>query len=256
MKCKEYIDTCAVRVGAHVRFGFRYIGSVTIFFWRAITVRWRYSPIVDQLYALGVKSLPLIVFISVFVGFISAVSFVIMTGGMGRNYLGTALIKAVLVEMGPTFTGLILAGRIGAKMASEIGSMVVTEQIDAMTCLSLNPLSFVVNPRIVACTTMGPIFFIVSSVAALVSAQVFTTLALQVSPYIFYNSMRLLFSLDILLLGLSKSITFSTLIGIFGCYSGYTTVHGALGVGKSTRDAVVMSCLSILLANFLLTLLW
>lgn len=248
------VDDAALSLGSATRKAIEQTGATALFLFKSLTCRWYYHQIIEQTYILGVKSLPLIIFISVFVGFISALSFVVMTGGIGSGYMGTALIKAILVEMGPTFTGLILAGRIGAKIASEVGSMRVTEQIDALVCLALEPMAYIINPRIIACLLMGPVFFIVSSVTALVAGQIITTSVLGVSAAAFYGSMRFLFSLQPIYLGLIKSIVFALLIGLFGCHCGYTTTGGALGVGKSTRDAVVMASLSILLSNFFLTL--
>jgi len=249
-------DTIAEHLGAALRVSLESLGDLCLFFYTAIFGKWRLGLIIEQMHVLGVYSLALVIFISAFIGFIAPITVYTMTGGMFLNYLGTAVIRVVMTEMGPTFTGLILAGRIGTKVASELGSMRVTEQFDAMECLSLNPMSYIIAPRIIACFIMGPVLFVLGSMASIVSAQVLATTALGVPFHTYYSSMRLFFSFDMVILGLLKSFAFVGLIGLTGCYYGYKTSGGAFGVGKSTRATVTGASILILIANFFLTVLF
>jgi len=203
---------------------------------------------------LGVYSLPIVLLASIFTGFIAAWQVYYRAGDVvSLNYLGFVVLKVVLSELGPTLIGLVLAGRVGAKLAAEVGTMRVNEQIDAMLCLSLNPINYIISPRVITGFVMTPMLFIFGSVAAIVSAQVLATLALNLHPYTFYNSMHIMFSMDNVYMGLVKSIVFGGLTALSGCYFGFYTTGGAVGVGASTRRAVVAASILILISNLIIS---
>jgi phospholipid/cholesterol/gamma-HCH transport system permease protein len=172
---------------------------------------------------------------------------------VGLQYLGMMVLKVVMSELGPTLIGLVLAGRIGAKVAAEVGTMKITEQLDAMTCLSLNPMKYIVAPRIIAAFIMTPALFIYGSCAAILASQLIATIAFDLHPGTFYNSMKLMFNINDIYMGLVKSFVFGGITGLTGCYYGYFTEGGAAGVGASTRNAVVSASVMILAANLMIS---
>ncbi len=255
MSIIRHCDLVAENIGRFVRESLDQIRVIAQLFISAVFIRWRYRIIVRQMYQLGVRSLPLVMFLSFFTGFISVLSLWVLTNGIARRYVGTAVFRVVLSEMGPAFTGLVLSSKLGAMIAAEIASLKVTQQLDALTCLNLNPLSYEINPRIIACLVMGPVLFIYSCVVAILGAQLLSTLVLGIPPFAFYNSMKLLFSIDLVAVGVFKATVFSLIIGVCSCYCGYTfnAAQGAIGVGEAIRNAVVSSSVLLLFANMVIS---
>jgi phospholipid/cholesterol/gamma-HCH transport system permease protein len=203
---------------------------------------------------IGVSSLPIVLLASIFTGFIATWQVYYLAGDIGvLEYLGYAVLNVVLTELGPTLIGLVLAGRIGAKLAAEVGTMRVNEQIDAMTCLSLNPIDYIVAPRVIAGFTMVPVLFIFGSLAAIISAQILATMALNLPASTFYNSMHMMFNMKSVYMGFIKSCMFGGITALCGCYYGYYTTGGAVGVGASTRQAVVAASILILITNLIIS---
>jgi phospholipid/cholesterol/gamma-HCH transport system permease protein len=230
---------------------------MAVLLWQSLRSRQQYHLILEQSMLIGVKSLPIVLFASIFTGFIATWQVKYLAGDfVGLGYLGTLVIRVVLIELGPTLIGLVLAGRIGAKLAAEVGTMRVSEQIDAMTILALDPISYIISPRVMAGFLMVPVLFVFGSIAAIVSAQVLATLALELHVYTFYNSMKLLFRVRDVVIGLVKSCSFGGIIALCGCYFGYFTTGGAVGVGASTRKAVVAASILILIVNLIITQLF
>jgi phospholipid/cholesterol/gamma-HCH transport system permease protein len=248
------IDRIADSFGASTRESLERLGSMSMLLIKAVSTRQRWDYVFEQMMMIGIKSLPIVLLAAIFTGFISTWQVKYLAGDtMGLRYLGMLVIRVVLTDLGPTFIGLVLAGRIAAKLAAEIGSMRVTEQIDAMTCLSLNPIAYIVAPRIIAGFVMVPVLFIFGCIAAIVSSQVLATLALGLPAYTFYNSMRIMFSIRDLVTGLVKSFIFGGLIATCGSYFGFYTTGGAEGVGDATRKAVVAASILVLIANLFIS---
>jgi phospholipid/cholesterol/gamma-HCH transport system permease protein len=251
---KLSLDGLADMFGASARESFERAGSMTMLLFKSFTVKQRYDYILEQMVLIGVKSLPIVLLASTFTGFIATWQVKFLAGDVfGMRYLGTLVVRVVLTELGPTLIGLVLAGRIAAKLAAEVGTMQVTEQIDAMVCLSLDPMRYIIAPRIIAGFTMVPILFVFGCMAAIVSAQVLGTVALGVNMETFYNGMRLLFQVRDVIIGLFKSFTFGGLVALSGCYFGFYTTGGAVGVGESTRKAVVAASIMILIFNLIIS---
>lgn len=248
------IDRMALSLGAAVRVSFETLGSIGILFWKVLTGRPKFHILIEQMVALGVSSLPIVLLASMFTGFIATWMVKYLAGDfVGMQYLGMLVLKVVLVELGPTLIGLILAGRIGAKLAAEVGTMRVTEQIDALLCLSLDPIRYVIAPRVLSGFIMQPVLFVFGSVAAIVSSQILASLALGLPAATFYNSMHIMFEMSGIYMGLLKSFAFGGIITLCGCYFGFNTTGGAVGVGASTRKAVVSSSILILIANLIIS---
>jgi phospholipid/cholesterol/gamma-HCH transport system permease protein len=154
--------------------------------------------------------------------------------------------------MGPTFTALILAGRVTAKLASELGTMKVTEQLDAMEILSLDVFFYLFSPRILAGFLMTMILFVYACFVMVVSAQILATMAFGLSPFGFYNGMKLLFKFQDVIIMLVKGFIYGGILSSVGCYYGYITTGGAVGVGEATKNAVVAACVLVLMGDVII----
>jgi phospholipid/cholesterol/gamma-HCH transport system permease protein len=248
------LDDVAESFGAAFREGLERSGSIGMMMFEVLRRPWRWSFIFEQMMVVGLKSLPIVILVALFTGFIATWQVQYLAGDIiGLRYLGMVVGKVVFTELGPTLMCLMLAGRIGAKLAAEVGTMRVTEQIDALECLTLDPISYVVGPRVISGFVMVPVLFVFGSATAILSAQTLATLALGLPVATFYNSMRLLFSINDVLIGLLKSLCFGGLTALCGCYFGFSTTGGAVGVGASTRKAVVASSILILFVNLLIS---
>jgi phospholipid/cholesterol/gamma-HCH transport system permease protein len=253
---KNPVDDIAVGVGVFTREQIERFGDLTLFLWRitcALPAAFkRFHLIVEQMMRLGVSSIPIILMASVFVGAVSTwqVQY-LFSNAIPLTYLGAAVGKAVFTELGPVFTALIITGRISAKLAAELGTMRVTEQIDAMTCLSLDPFPYLLAPRMVAGVIMLPILTIFSSFIAIVSAQLLAELALGLDGAVFYQGLKWLFRVQDVVICLVKAVVFGGVISLSGCYFGYLANGGAVGVGVATKNAVVAAMVLILLSNLI-----
>ena len=254
---KEKIDNSVVALGEQFLRGMADFGAMCRFLIHSLVRLPKLSIFFEQMMLTGIKSLPIVVLASIFTGFIATWQVYCMAGAVfGLNYLGMIVLKVVLVELGPTLIGLVLAGRISAKLAAEIGTMRVNEQIDAMTCLSLDPFVYIVSPRIIAGFVMVPVNFILGSFAAIVSAQLLATFALGLPASTFYNSTRMMFDMSNIWIGLTKSFIFGGITALTGTYYGFYTTGGAVGVGASTRKAVVAASILILVFNLIISQLF
>ena len=251
---ESFTDTLAVSIGKFIIEGIAEFGDMMMFLAKGFFAKPKISTIFEQFTLIGVRSIPIVLLASVFTGFIATWQVHYLAKDMiGLQYLGMMVLKVVMSELGPTLIGLVLAGRIGAKVAAEVGTMRVTEQLDALTCLSLDPIKYIISPRIISAFVMTPAMFVFGSIAAIASSQFIATLAFGLHPGTFYNSMRLMFNINDVYMGLVKSFIFGGITGLTGCYYGYTTTGGAAGVGASTRNAVVSASVMILAANLMIS---
>jgi phospholipid/cholesterol/gamma-HCH transport system permease protein len=250
------VDRVAVSFGTATRESIEQLGSISIFLWKVLiafpaTFK-RFHLITEQMFLLGVNSLPIVFLTSIFVGAVSAWQVKYVFGdAIPLTYLGAAVGKAIFTELGPVLTAIIITGRIGAKLAAELGTMRVTEQIDAMTCLSLDPYSYLLAPRLIAGIVMLPILNIFSSFFAIISAQLLSQFALGLSNADFFQGLKLLFKVQDVVVCMVKSLVFGAVIALSGCYYGFLTKGGAVGVGNSTKKAVVAAMVLILVTNLL-----
>ena len=208
--------------------------------------------IFEQLYTLGVKSLPLIVIISIFVGAVSAwqAAYQFKFIGAPLRLLGQAVGKAVVIELAPVLSAIVFAGRVGAGVAAELGTMRVTEQIDALESMGISPVRYLVMPRVLSCLFMVPFLVIFANFVAIVGALVVSIIGVNVSSETFLSGFQSSFKLGDFLNGLIKAAVFGLVIGIVGCYEGFQTTGGAQGVGRATTTSVVISSVLILVFNF------
>lgn len=212
--------------------------------------------VADQMLFVGVASLPLIILTSVFIGAVSTWQTAYQIKSyVPMRYLGTAVGRAIVIELAPVLTALVVAGRVGAGMAAELGSMKVTEQIDALETLAINPIRFLVVPRVAAGVVMLPILTIFSDLIAIAGAMGVAVVFLGVSQETFISGLKLFFRPSDLAAGLVKSAVFGLIISLVGCYQGLAAWGGAEGVGRSTTRAVVVSSVAILVADYLIAVL-
>jgi phospholipid/cholesterol/gamma-HCH transport system permease protein len=207
----------------------------------------------EQMMILGVQSIPIVLLTSVFVGAISAWQVQYVFGdAIPLTYLGAGVGKAVFTELGPVLTALVITGRIGANLAAELGTMKVTEQVDAMVCLSLDPYTYLLTPRLAASCIMVPVLTIFAVALAIVSAQVIAEVALGLSFATFYKGVRLLFKVQDVVICVVKAFVFGMVISLSGCYYGFYAKGGAVGVGTYTKKAVVAAMVMVLVSNLIL----
>ena len=210
--------------------------------------------IIDQMMSIGSKSLPIVVLTSFFSGMVTSVQGAYqMTSGLFPIYhIGGIVTESVVLELAPVITGLVLAGRVGANIAAEIGTMRVTEQIDALETLSYDPVAFLILPRVIAGIVMFPVLIIIADFFGILGGLIACITTLDMNIYQFVKGAKEWFNPWDAQFGLIKSITFGFAITSIGCYFGFYTKGGAQGVGKATTSTVVASCISILILDYFL----
>ncbi len=203
-----------------------------------------------QMRRVGVDSLPVALFIAAFTGVVLALqASYTFTGTVPLYFVGTLVGKTMMLELGPVLAGLALAGRVGASMAAELGTMKVTEQVDALETLAYDPQSFLVVPRVVAGTTMFPLVVALAMLMGITTGWLTSLWLLNLSTPEFVKGLRLFYQFKDTWFGLFKSATFGFTITTVGCVVGLATRGGAEGVGRSTTRAVVYSAVAILVLD-------
>ena len=237
-----------------------HIGRLTMFTGEALShcVRPPIYPrlIGRQMIDIGYYSLPVVGLTAIFSGMVLALQsytgFARFAAG-SENAVANVVIVSLTRELGPVLAGLMVAGRIGASMAAEIGTMRVTEQIDALTTLSTNPFKYLVVPRLIAGFLMLPLLVLVADIIGVFGGFVVSVYKLGFNPAAYIsNSYDFMKALDVIS-GLVKAGVFGFIIALMGCYSGYHSKGGAQGVGAATTNAVVSSSILILTFNYIIT---
>ena len=209
--------------------------------------------IMIQMAAIGLGSMPLTIIVALFTGAVAAVQASYQFRDyVPMIYLGTVIGKSVVIELGPVLTALVVGGRVSAAIAAELGTMCVTEQVDAMETLGISPVRYLVVPRVLAALIMLPILTIFADIVAILGGYLVAVLTLDVSGHTFTSGLRLYFKLQDVFSGLIKAFFFGGIIALMGCYYGLRSSGGAEGVGESTTRAVAASCLLILIVDYLL----
>lgn len=200
-----------------------------------------------QMRKIGVNSLPIALFISLFLGIVLALlSRYIFTGAVPMYFVGTLVGKSIMMELGPVLTGLALAGRVGANIAAELGTMRVTEQVDALETLAYDTHSYLVVPRVLAATLMFPVIVTLAVSVGLVSGWLTSVSLLDLSTQDFVKGLRQFYVFKDIWFGLVKSTSFGAAIAFLGCMKGLSARGGAEGVGLATTQAVVAGSAMIL----------
>jgi phospholipid/cholesterol/gamma-HCH transport system permease protein len=226
------------------------VGTVRSLFKRPFEGR----AIIAQLESLGVRSMGIVVVTSIFIGMVMAVQFAFglrKFGGM--EYTGRVVGLSFARELAPTLTAVIVGGRIGAGMAAEVGSMAVTEQIDALRALGADPYKKLVLPRLIAAVIVMPVLAGFALVLGFSGAMLITDFQFNIPSTFFYRSALGTVTMRDLLSGMYKTPFFGAIIALVGCHFGLTTTGGTAGVGNSTTRTVVVISITILIADFFLT---
>ncbi len=209
-----------------------------------------------QLVAIGFGSQTVVIVTGAFTGAVFAAQtyFQFSTYGLGST-VGAVVSIAMSRELGPVLAGLMVSGRVGASMAAEIGTMKVTEQIDALRAMGIHPVDYLVQPRTVAMMISMPLLIAESVGFGILAAHLITVHGFHVPEAWYSHHVRIHTDLGDIAIGMIKGYVFSLLIVLVSCHQGLTASNGAVGVGKGTTSAVVISCLCVLIVNFFLTLL-
>ena len=209
--------------------------------------------ILEQMLNVGVNSIPLVIVTATFCGMVSAVQAGYQLQGVASPsvLLGSATSRAIVIELGPVLTGLVISGRFGASIAAEIGTMRVTEQIDALEILAIDPIRYLATPRVIAGIIMMPMLIIFADAIAIGGSLFIGFSTMDVAPQAFFSSIQRFMELRDLISGLVKALLFGASTALVGCYVGFGTEGGAEGVGQSTIKAFVLCSAAILVNDYI-----
>lgn len=208
---------------------------------------------VYQMEHIGIGSIPLVSIIAIFTGAVSAWQAAYQLKGLAPlSFLGTATSRAIITELGPVLTAIVIAGRVGASIAAELGSMKVTEQIDALDTMGISPVRFLATPRFFASIIMMPVLVVFANSIAIIGAYFISNLFMGVSFNVFFESVRRYFEFNDLIFGLIKGMMFGGVTSLLGCHIGFKTEGGAEGVGNSTIRSFVLSSAMILVLDYMM----
>ncbi len=238
------------------------MGAVMIFLTQ--TLRWTFSApfyiknLLKQMEQIGVNSVPVVLTTAISTGMVLALqSYTGFKRFGAESLIGAVVSLSMTRELGPVLTGLMVAGRAGAAMAAELGTMRVTEQIDALQTLATNPMKYLVVPRFLASTIMMFFLSALGMYVGIVGGYFVGVKVLGTNPVTYINQSINNTEVQDIWYGLIKSTVFGAVVGLIGCYKGFNTEGGAEGVGKATTGAVVVSCMLILILDYFLSaLLW
>ncbi len=233
-------------------------GRVVLLFYEALyhlrrRPNWR--NILRQMSHLGVDSLPIVLLTILFTGMVMTMQTAhefIKYGA--QSSVGGIVAIAMGRELAPVLTGVVTAGRVGAAITAEIGSMKVTEQIDALRVMATNPVAYLVVPRLLACGLMLPILVIFANVIGIIGGYLVATLYADISSFTYLHSIKTFTEINDITGGLVKGMVFGCIIAIIGCHKGLTAEQGAEGVGRATTGSVVSSIILIFITNYFLSL--
>lgn len=234
------------------------IGAVAIFTIRATSHCFRppfyVRHIGRQMLDIGYYSLPVVGMTALFTGMVLALqSYTGFARFSAESAVATVVVLSMTRELGPVIAGLMVAGRIGASMAAEIGTMRVTEQIDALHTLSTNPMKYLVAPRLIAGTTMLPLLVLVADIIGVFGGYIVGVYKLDFNAATYLKQTFDFLEFMDVFSGLVKAAAFGFLISLMGCYHGYNSDGGAQGVGRATTNAVVSASILILVFNYAIT---
>ncbi|HBN23005.1 MAG TPA: ABC transporter permease [Holosporales bacterium] len=237
------------------------VGRLSTFAFRAVvsslTLPFYGRQFLKQLIDIGYNSLPVVGLTALFTGMVLALqSYTGFSRFSAEGAVATVVVLSITRELAPVLAGLMVAGRVGASMAAEIGTMRVTEQIDALTTLSTNPLKYLVAPRLIAGLIMLPALVFVADIIGIFGGYIVSIYKLGFNPGNYLHQTVKYLEVRDIVLGLVKAGAFGFIIALMGCYHGYTSKGGAQGVGLATTRAVVSASVLILITNYFLTVLF
>lgn len=244
------------KLGMHTIDIFHQLGAIILLLVEAIKelYAFRSKETIKQCLSLGVLSLPIVLLTLLFTGMVLAVQIAGELTKYGADFtVGAIVAIGIGRELGPVLAGVVLAGRVGAAITAEIGTMRVTEQIDALRCLAVSPVGYLVVPRVIACMTMLPLLNVFGVAVGVGGGMIVASLTHGVSSYVFLRSIQVYCVPSDLYFGVIKSVIFGMIVALVGCDRGLTCTAGAEGVGKATTQSVVYSIIMLFAANYLLS---
>lgn len=201
----------------------------------------------------GTDSLPLVLIIGLFTGMVTAWQAAYQFKGLiPFSFIGAAASRAIFVELGPVLTAIVIAGRVGASIAAELGTMKVTEQIDALESMAISPVRYLAVPRLLGVTIMMPVLVVFANFIALAGAYLVSNFFLNISTKMFFDSVQQFFHLKDVFAGLFKALFFGSFTALIGVKVGFSTTGGAEGVGNATIRAFVLSATMVLIVDYTL----
>lgn len=212
---------------------------------------------VRQMEQIGVRSLFVAGITTIFTGMVLALQTALSLPSLGvKYYIGSVVSKSLVRELGPVLTALIVGGRIGSGMTAELGTMKVTEQIDALRAMATDPVKKLVVPKLIATLVMLPALTLIGDALGILGGLIVATLTLKLTPGLYLNDVFDSLTLGDVGSGIAKSFFFGYFIAIVGCYNGLNTTGGADGVGRATTNTVVLAAILVLISDFFLTKLF
>jgi phospholipid/cholesterol/gamma-HCH transport system permease protein len=234
------------------------LGHFLTLLWRMLvwTPRrpWDMRQLLRQMQRVGVGSLPVILLTALFTGGVLALqTFSVLARFNAERYVGSLVALSMVRELACVLGGLVIAGRSGSAMGAELGTMRVTEQIDALEVMGADPVHYLMVPRVWATVVMLPLLIVVSDAVGIFGGYLVSVVLMGANPVSYMETTFQYMELQDLLSGLVKAAFFGLLIAMIGCYQGYTTRGGAEGVGQATTRSVVLASIAIFISNFFLT---
>ena len=239
----------------------RALGRYALLIGRAFSsineVRTYWNNLLNQMVRIGIDSIPIVALAAAFSGAVLTVqtAYQLESPFIPKSIIGSIVAPSIMLELGAVIAGFILAGRVGARIAAELGTMRVSEQIDAIEVMGLDSIGFLILPRVLAGIIMFPVLYVVSCIVGIGTGIGVGHLGGFLSANEFLEGARQFFKLLDPFIGLIKSVAFGFIITSIACYKGYYTGGGAVGVGDSTTEAAVLSCVFILVADLLVAML-
>ena len=234
------------------------VGRFFVILWRVLA--WTPRPpydlrqLIAQMVRVGIDSVPVVLLTAVFTGMVMALqTFATLKRFNAEGYVGSLVALSMVRELSPVLSALIMAGRCGSAMGAELGTMRVTEQIDALEVQATDPIHYLMVPRVWATTIMLPALVGLANVIGIVGGYVVSVILFGANPVTYLDNTFQFMDYDDVTSGLIKAAVFGALIALVGCQKGYFTTGGAEGVGRSTTRAVVLASIAILISDFFLT---
>ena len=261
-KIRKTPEKWLTKMGRNISGFMIYTGRISILF--AETIKWMFVPplvkkrhFFSQMEKIGVDSLPIVFMTAFFTGMVLALQGAYQMQKIdARAFVANLVSLSMLRELGPVLTAIVVAGRVGASITAELGTMRVTEQIDALETMATNPIKHLIVPRFAAIMIMLPLLTVYSDLIGILGGYIVGVFKLGIGSRMYINMTFTPLVLKDFFTGIMKSICFAALIGIISCYQGFATEGGAEGVGRATTFSVVLSFIMIIAADCLFTALF
>lgn len=254
----DVVTALVANVGAWMIWTAEAVGELSLFTWQML--KWLFRPPLrlraafEQMQEIGYNSVPVVAITALSTGGVLALQSYIGFKRFGaESMVGTVVALSMTRELGPVLTGIMVAGRAGSSMAAELGTMKVTEQIDALYTLAANPIKYLIVPRFIAGVLMLPMLTIIGDAVGILGGALIGVGTLNANPVVYMKKTFEFLELNDIYSGLFKSMVFGAIIAIVCCFQGFKTEGGAEGVGRATTRSVVISSILILVSDYVMT---